>query len=718
VSHPVGTTVKAMNLFEKLPVRRQTAERESSKTLKKIHKLLRAYVLAKPTIRISFSVLKSKTRHQNFIYAPKIGAATVEDAARKVIERECVNQCFYISKEINGYEFEALLPEPSCDKNKVSGHGQYISIDNRPVSHSRGDLKKVCTAFKETIHSHDAGFKIVKDIFLCLNIKCPPGTYDINIEPAKDDLLFLDSARILAAARAVFTSLYPISHLNAEAAVRRSGIQAKPTQSSTHEKEPSSDTGPLSSSQTFVEEQNHESALQSKSFDFDYSPRIGVFDRTRSTNQPVVEHELQALDVSLETGQDGPNLTSTWGNSMYGYEEEELPLSSSDINQLREDLDEIQSANKNVETSNPWILAKMASHTRPRHAPVSLITTEQPQKVVTPMRRPDVEMPLHNVSTSSLSGPPLLGERSAPMDAPLLETLHDLGQTSSVPKRPRRQLDPSSQPRNSKVQKPFKLPSGSLGQAKYCPNQSQNANPPELQHEGQDIRTFFGEQSKRPRSRKSRPNLMQPMPAWSEDDSGPRFANLHNSQSTMLGHPNTNGSYGPGRLNNLKGQQYAISEGAQASFPDIDMIGDRGENFISSNIVNYFRNLEVPSLDHQSESPDTTSLRGLMLHPSASESETVNLRMHVDIGTSALKHASPTILDDLPRWGGQRVWRPLTAILLSEMQQWERWAETMERLLHENRDIHTIGDAKVTILSGLRNCACSETFGRELALAS
>ena len=44
--------------------------------------------------------------------------------------------------------------------------------------------------------------------FLCMNVVCPAGSYDANVEPAKDDVLFTDPEKFLEAVESLFKSVY------------------------------------------------------------------------------------------------------------------------------------------------------------------------------------------------------------------------------------------------------------------------------------------------------------------------------------------------------------------------------------------------------------------------------------------------------------------------------------------------------------------------------
>ena len=92
-----------------------------------------------------------------------------------------------------------MLTDNYIDISFISSAGQYISVDSRPVSCAKGTLKQVVKLYKSYLRSlctKPATINLI-DPFLCLNIACPPGTYDVNVEPAKDDVLFAKPDLIL-----------------------------------------------------------------------------------------------------------------------------------------------------------------------------------------------------------------------------------------------------------------------------------------------------------------------------------------------------------------------------------------------------------------------------------------------------------------------------------------------------------------------------------------
>ncbi|KAI4134336.1 MAG: hypothetical protein LQ347_001610 [Umbilicaria vellea] len=186
-SHPVGTSIRVVEFLKNLPVRRQTALKSTAATLSKIKRTLKAYAIARPATRFSLKVLKAKNDKDNWVYAPKAGACA-SDAAIKVVGKEVVGQYFSV----------------------IGNGGHYISIDTRPVSHVRGVLKQMIGLYKSYLRStcpSDNRAKLAEP-FISMNIVCPTGSYDVNVEPAKDDVLFLDSDGFLATLERFFHSTY------------------------------------------------------------------------------------------------------------------------------------------------------------------------------------------------------------------------------------------------------------------------------------------------------------------------------------------------------------------------------------------------------------------------------------------------------------------------------------------------------------------------------
>jgi DNA mismatch repair protein MutL len=230
-SHPTGTTVSVTKFMYKLPVRKQTFLKEASKTLAKIKELLQAYVLARPNIKFSFKVIKESKAL--FSYAPRPNDG-IKEVVSQIFGKEAASQCIsksarfpervvestaeygmnsqtiedYMELKNNDFIVNVFLPKPDADPSKI-GHGQYISVDSRPVTHEKNAMRRIVTIFnrymKESLPESSGK---TKSPFLRLDITCPAGSYDPNVEPAKNDVIFGNESVVLEAIETLFKDLY------------------------------------------------------------------------------------------------------------------------------------------------------------------------------------------------------------------------------------------------------------------------------------------------------------------------------------------------------------------------------------------------------------------------------------------------------------------------------------------------------------------------------
>jgi hypothetical protein len=314
-SHPVGTTVKVTDFFKSFPVRKQDSLKHSARVLAKIRRLMQAYALARPTVRFQLRVLKAKSEKGNFNYAPKPGA-NVEDAAFKIIGRDCASQCEWTATESDGYEVHALVPKLDAIGSKISGEGAFLSVDFRPVSSVRGTMKKIVAMFKERLRKASPALASVKDPFVYMNITCPPGSYDPNIEPAKDDLLFEDANLIVAVVDKLLSSFYP----EAAEGTKDTDMEAPP------------------------------SVQHSREY-------VHLEDMPSSECLKIYEDEILEAGIVIPSSSAFASKPGRqWRLNMYGIDEEDLHLLSDDQPPLVDEQDEERRA---AEISNPWTIAKM-----------------------------------------------------------------------------------------------------------------------------------------------------------------------------------------------------------------------------------------------------------------------------------------------------------------------------------------------------------------------
>lgn len=225
---PVGTTVCVTGLFSRLPVRSQATVKDAPKNLARMKDLLRSYALARPGIRLRFTVQRTPHLSWSFVPAPNGG---VREAAMQLFGTELASQCVLkTSKKENlgadpprpdsprnvlheraeGFIFEALLPTREADPAKIA-KGAFLSVDSRPISPALGTGKRLFSAFKKHLGDHFAtssSGSAPRDPFIRLNIRCHPGSYDVNIEPSKNDVLFKEEQLLLDQFESFLSSIY------------------------------------------------------------------------------------------------------------------------------------------------------------------------------------------------------------------------------------------------------------------------------------------------------------------------------------------------------------------------------------------------------------------------------------------------------------------------------------------------------------------------------
>ncbi|KAM0459140.1 hypothetical protein ACHAO4_002532 [Trichoderma viride] len=212
-SAPVGTTVQVTKLFDTLPARKQYSLKNSAKYIKSTRDLLKAYVLARPDLRLSFKVLGEATG--SWSYAPAC-ATDINEAALQIFGKPLASNCTHVSRNsacdqaelpqasqqvAEDFILEAFMPKPGFDVHAVKGKGLYLSVDSRPLSATCGIAKIITAIFKNHLNRATGGTKSdisIPNPFLRLNIRCPAYSYDANVAPLKDEVLFGDEKKIIA----------------------------------------------------------------------------------------------------------------------------------------------------------------------------------------------------------------------------------------------------------------------------------------------------------------------------------------------------------------------------------------------------------------------------------------------------------------------------------------------------------------------------------------
>ncbi|KAK3330296.1 hypothetical protein B0H66DRAFT_468239 [Apodospora peruviana] len=223
-SAPVGTTVFVTRLFSRFPVRLKHTIKDAPANLLRMRELLQSYALARPRIKFQFRIFKDDKTSLSYSPSPH---ADIKDTAIQLFGPDLASNCMpkiFGSREHNDTHthkhgettslvFEAFLPKPDADITNIS-RGAFFSVDSRPVSSTRKIFRKLYSSFKahlaRSILVLGSIEKTPKTPFIQLNIKCAPGSYDPNVEPSKDDVLFRDEKYILNQFEIFLDSVYPI----------------------------------------------------------------------------------------------------------------------------------------------------------------------------------------------------------------------------------------------------------------------------------------------------------------------------------------------------------------------------------------------------------------------------------------------------------------------------------------------------------------------------
>ena len=248
------------------------------------------------------------------------------------------------------------------------------------------------------------------DPFLCLNIACPTGTYDVNVEPAKDDVLFAKPDLILQLAKEYFTRFYgelptAVTRTIAPNSTCRMSDELMFNKKSSSNQDPSYGIPPTARiahepTKSAGEPYQRSASLPSLTIPLsirDSAPPtepnppcsrnqgLGVFSHpangTAYAFDAVVERSPKESpspeDIfsqsSSETMPRVPLGKTTWKSSMNVDDEDDTTDLENDLNQqaspvMDEDIDE--DTLRNVKVSNPWVLAKLnAAFRQPSEVP-------------------------------------------------------------------------------------------------------------------------------------------------------------------------------------------------------------------------------------------------------------------------------------------------------------------------------------------------------------
>ena len=290
-------------------------------------------------------------------------------------------------------------------------------------------MKQIIAFYKSHLRSLNTNrddSKLV-DPFLCMNIICPRGSYDANVEPAKDDILFANPDLVLRLAEKFFQSIYGEHQptlLNNTGPSRPAGIelmlarkpplngnatksrtlppitnyQAPPSHEEPSPRDPTSPTSlslqasarpPRTEALPPMDDslRHHNHRVNKKSDELD--AELDALDQDLSMTSPSQDGVFaqSSSDVTCEL----PPKKSTWKPSMYAEDEDDVEELDNALFQqatpaLEDDIDE--DTLRNVEVSNPWTLTKLNAPFRPpSRSPQPTVSVEPNGQLPTPGRQ-------------------------------------------------------------------------------------------------------------------------------------------------------------------------------------------------------------------------------------------------------------------------------------------------------------------------------------------
>uniref|UniRef100_A0A6J0UH35 PMS1 protein homolog 1 isoform X1 n=1 Tax=Pogona vitticeps TaxID=103695 RepID=A0A6J0UH35_9SAUR len=198
-----GTTVIVLKLFKNLPVRKQfySTDKKCKEEIKKIQKLLMAYGIIKPELRITFThnkaIMWQKTRvlDHKMAFMSVVGTAVM--SSMEPFQHHCEDPEVFLS---------GFLPKPDSDHRLTShsnGDKSFMFINKRPVCQKQ-ILKLTQRYYNEKLNKDSSR---LYPVFL-ISITIPPSALDVNLTPDKSQVLLHNKESICQAMDDVLTSMY------------------------------------------------------------------------------------------------------------------------------------------------------------------------------------------------------------------------------------------------------------------------------------------------------------------------------------------------------------------------------------------------------------------------------------------------------------------------------------------------------------------------------
>ena len=141
---------------------------------------------------------RASSRHDSIEFSSNLASehTSIQTKDLPTTRKDCASLA---GKDTSGarYTFEAFMAKPDADPSKID-KGIFISADSRPLSSARGTPKKLAVLYRDTLHKlFGTGTSTLREPFLRLNIKCPVGSYDPNVDSSKEEVIFASESDIV-----------------------------------------------------------------------------------------------------------------------------------------------------------------------------------------------------------------------------------------------------------------------------------------------------------------------------------------------------------------------------------------------------------------------------------------------------------------------------------------------------------------------------------------
>ena len=240
-------------------------------------------------------------------------------------------------------------------------------------------MRQVNKIYKEFLQNLvQAEAPLPRKIYLYLRLSCPNGTYDVNIEPAKDEVMFEDPQIVLQLFETICKRVYG--------------------ESSTSKKQEHMNKKEVNHN---LDHRNFDLLLAKKSIvpaarDVKESI-LSLNGKTASTSDSKVP-DTSTRDIgSMSDGFSGSAVTSKVGRNMYSLDDEVDNDSLADDHEADKDEDEEQDNDQDhfdAQVHNPFVLAKMNSRIKPQPAWTNNVVSEIAEAILTEVT------PEHSIASS------------------------------------------------------------------------------------------------------------------------------------------------------------------------------------------------------------------------------------------------------------------------------------------------------------------------------